>query len=149
MGYIFYSQFFYIYRLFEERCIDIMDSMYKENRSHALLVMNDTAEIWNIVSTPFVFAHENQMYDIVAHICSKKIIAISWRNYLTIHPDQFSLVTFHWYDQFDTWCQRICGNIKIPTWWTAKKCKTKSYVFPSFTATAYEWFFLRDTFYIN
>lgn len=95
MGYIFYSQFFYIYRLFEERCIDIMDSMYKENRSHALLVMNEIAEIWNIVSTPFVFAHENQMYDIVAHICSKDIITISWRNYLTIHPDQFSLVTFH------------------------------------------------------
>ena len=93
MGYIFYSKFFYIYRLFEERCIDIMDRMYKENRSQALLVMSDEAEIWNIVSTPIEFAYQNEMYDIVAHICSKETIDITWHP--TKHLELSCLVTFH------------------------------------------------------
>ena len=97
MGYIFCSTFFYIYRLFEERCIDIMDKMYKEDRFQALVVMSDVAEIWNIVSTPIEFAYHNEMYDIVAHICSRETIDIRWQNDPTKHQekDTICLVTFH------------------------------------------------------
>lgn len=87
--------FFYIYRLFQDRCIGIMDRMYKENKCHALLVMNEEAEIWNIVSTPLQFAYENQMYDIVAHICSREKIILLWFNDLAVHPGILFKVTFH------------------------------------------------------
>lgn len=72
-------------RLFEERCISIMDSMYQEDSQHAIDLMDDEAVVWGIHSSPLTFAYENFMYDVVAHTCSQKYINIKWYNNLA--PD--------------------------------------------------------------
>lgn len=72
-------------RLFEERCISIMDSMYQEDSKHAIDLMDDEANIWGIHSSPLTFAYENFMYNVVAHTCSQKYINIKWYNNLA--PD--------------------------------------------------------------
>ena len=64
-------------RLFEERCISIMDSMYQEDSQHAIDLMDDEAVVWGIHSSPLTFAYENFMYDVVAHTCSQKYMNIS------------------------------------------------------------------------
>eukprot|EP00105_Crassostrea_gigas_P038065 XP_019922213.1 PREDICTED: uncharacterized protein LOC105326905 isoform X5 [Crassostrea gigas] len=72
-------------KLFEERCISIMDSMYQEDSQHAIDLMDDEAVVWGIHSSPLTFAYENFMYDVVAHTCSQKYINIKWYNNLA--PD--------------------------------------------------------------
>lgn len=72
-------------KLFEERCISIMDSIYQEDPKHAVDLMDDEANIWGIHSSPLTFAYENFMYDVVAHTCSQKYINIQWYNDLA--PD--------------------------------------------------------------
>lgn len=76
---------YFLRRLFEQRCIELMDSMYKEDSEHAIDLMDDEAEVWGITSSPLTFAYENFMYDIVAHTCSQKLINKEWYNNLT--PD--------------------------------------------------------------
>lgn len=80
-------------RLFEERCISIMDSMYQEDPKHAIDLMDDEANIWGIHSSPLTFAHENFMYEIVAHTCSQKYINIQWYNDLA--PDLVPFFKVH------------------------------------------------------
>lgn len=70
------------FRLFEQRCIALMDSMYYENTRHAVDLMDDEAVVWGIRSSPLTFAHENCMYEIVAHTCSQKNMNKLWYNYL-------------------------------------------------------------------
>nr|XP_022311635.1 transient receptor potential cation channel subfamily M member 2-like isoform X1 [Crassostrea virginica] len=72
-------------RLFEQRCINIMDRMYKEEPIHAVNAMNDNADIWGIKSSPLNIAYDNFMYDVVAHICSRKYMNKQWYNELA--PD--------------------------------------------------------------
>lgn len=80
-------------RLFEERCISIMDSMYQEDSQHAIDLMDDEAVVWGIHSSPLTFAYENFMYDVVAHTCSQKYMNMQW--YKNLAPDltPFLLVT--------------------------------------------------------
>lgn len=75
----------FLRRLFEQRCIELMDSMYQEDSEHAIDLMDDEADVWGISSSPLTFAYENFMYDIVAHTCSQKLINKEWYNNLT--PD--------------------------------------------------------------
>ncbi|XP_056002346.1 transient receptor potential cation channel subfamily M member 2-like isoform X2 [Ostrea edulis] len=72
-------------KLFEQRCIAIMDRMYEENTDHAIDLMDDDVVIWGITSSPLTFAYENFMYDVVAHTCSQKNMNKQWYNNLA--PD--------------------------------------------------------------
>lgn len=49
-------------RLFEERCLKMMDSMYEEDTQHAIDLMDDEAVVWGIRSSPLTFAYENFIY---------------------------------------------------------------------------------------
>nr|XP_022311230.1 transient receptor potential cation channel subfamily M member 2-like [Crassostrea virginica] len=69
-------------KLFELRCIRIMDEMYKEDTKHAVKAINDEALIWDVKSSPLMIAYENFMYDVVGHICSQKNMNIRWYNKL-------------------------------------------------------------------
>lgn len=73
------------FRIFEKRCIGIMDSMYNENTQHAIELMDDDAVVWGIRSSPLTFAYENFLYDVVAHDCSQKNMNKQWYNNLA--PD--------------------------------------------------------------
>lgn len=72
-------------KIFEKRCIGIMDSMYNENSQHAIELMDDDAVVWGIRSSPLTFAYENFLYDVVAHDCSQKNMNRQWYNNLA--PD--------------------------------------------------------------
>ncbi|XP_052693640.1 transient receptor potential cation channel subfamily M member 2-like [Crassostrea angulata] len=72
-------------KLFEQRCIGIMDSMYEEDSQHAIDLMDDEAVVWGIHSSPLTFAYENFMYDVVAHTCSQKYMNMQW--YKNLAPD--------------------------------------------------------------
>ncbi|XP_061190896.1 transient receptor potential cation channel subfamily M member 8-like [Saccostrea echinata] len=72
-------------KLFEQRCLAIMDRMYEENTKQAIELMDDEASIWGIHSSPLTFAYENFMYDVVAHTCSQKNMNKQWYNNLA--PD--------------------------------------------------------------
>lgn len=81
-------RFIIIFRLFEQRCIRIMDGMYKEDSKHAARAMNDEAMIWGVKTSPLTIAYENFMYEIVAHTCSRKHLNKKWYNRLP--PDLIS-----------------------------------------------------------
>lgn len=72
-------------KLFEQRCISIMDIMFEEDTRNAIDLMDDEAAIWGIHSSPLTFAYENFMYDVVAHTCSQKNMNKQWYN--TLAPD--------------------------------------------------------------
>lgn len=72
-------------KLFEQRCLGIMDRMYEENTKQAIDLMDTEADIWGIHSSPLTFAYENFMYDVVAHTCSQKNMNRQWYNNLA--PD--------------------------------------------------------------
>nr|XP_034319464.1 transient receptor potential cation channel subfamily M member-like 2 [Crassostrea gigas] len=72
-------------KMFERRCIGMMDSMYEEDSKHAINLMDDEAVVWGIYSSPLTFAYENFMYDIVAHTSSQKLMNKQWYNNLA--PD--------------------------------------------------------------
>lgn len=65
-------------RIFEQRCINMMDSMYEENTNLAIGLMDTEANIWGIDSSPLTFAYEHFMYDVVAHTCSQKYMSSKW-----------------------------------------------------------------------
>lgn len=72
-------------KLFEQRCLGMMDSMYEEDTKQAIKLMDDEAIVWGIKSSPLTFAYENVMYDVVAHTCSQKYMNKQWYNKLA--PD--------------------------------------------------------------
>ncbi|XP_062621660.1 transient receptor potential cation channel subfamily M member 2-like [Saccostrea cucullata] len=72
-------------KIFEDRCLAIMDGMYDEDNQKAIDLMDDEAIVWGIKSSPLAFAHENFMYDVVAHTCSQKNMNKRWYNNLA--PD--------------------------------------------------------------
>ncbi|XP_056002361.1 transient receptor potential cation channel subfamily M member-like 2 isoform X2 [Ostrea edulis] len=72
-------------KLFEHRCIAMMDRMYEENTKHAIDLMDHDLSVWGMKSSPLTFAYENFMYDVVAHTCSQKNINKQWYNNLA--PD--------------------------------------------------------------
>ncbi|XP_061190927.1 transient receptor potential cation channel subfamily M member 2-like [Saccostrea echinata] len=72
-------------KMFEDRCLAIMDGMYEEDDKNAIDLMDDDVNVWGIKSSPLTFAHENFMYDIVAHTCSQKNMNKQWYNNLA--PD--------------------------------------------------------------
>lgn len=82
----------HLIRLFEQRCISIMDIMFEEDTRHAIDLMDDEATIWGIHSSPLTFAYENFMYDIVAHTCSQKNINKQWYNSLAPDLKPFMMV---------------------------------------------------------
>lgn len=77
-------------RMFEERCISLMDKTYEENETIAITSLIETRNIWGIRSSPLTFAYENFMYDIIAHPCSQKYMNNQWRK--NQNPDRNSFV---------------------------------------------------------
>lgn len=86
------------FRLFEQRCIALMNSMYNENSIHAIDLMDDDGYVWGIHSSPLAFAHENFMYDVVAHTCSQKNMNKHWYNNLP--PDLGPFIKVNHFSQF-------------------------------------------------
>uniref|UniRef100_K1QH82 Transient receptor potential cation channel subfamily M member 8 n=1 Tax=Magallana gigas TaxID=29159 RepID=K1QH82_MAGGI len=81
-------------KLFEQRCLGIMDRMYDENAEQAIDLMDTEADIWGIHSCPLTFAYENFMYDVVAHTCSQKNMNRQWYNNLAPDLKPFLKVMF-------------------------------------------------------
>uniref|UniRef100_K1PW66 Transient receptor potential cation channel subfamily M member 3 n=1 Tax=Magallana gigas TaxID=29159 RepID=K1PW66_MAGGI len=81
-------------KIFEKRCIGIMDSMYNENTQHAIELMDDDAVVWGIRSSPLTFAYENFLYDVVAHDCSQKNMNRQWYNNLAPDLKLFFMMLF-------------------------------------------------------
>lgn len=70
------------FRLFEERCINLMDRMYEEDAEYATNVMDTGTEVWGIYCSPLDFAYENEMLNVVAHACSRRKMNRQWYNNL-------------------------------------------------------------------
>ena len=70
----------FVFRLFEMRCIKIMDKMYNDYTKQAVDSMDDEAIIWGVKSSPLSIAYENFMYDVVGHTCSRKLMNKQWYN---------------------------------------------------------------------
>lgn len=70
-------KYFYC-RIFEQRCIKIMDRMFEENKERTLDVLDCKTSVWGIKSKPLTFAHENLMYDVIAHTCSQQFMNNKW-----------------------------------------------------------------------
>lgn len=83
------------FRMFEQRCIALMNSMYNENANDAIDLMDDEAHVWGIHSSPLTFAYENFMYDVVAHTCSQKNMNKQWYNGLPPDLKPFLKVNRH------------------------------------------------------
>lgn len=88
------------HRLFQKRCLDLMERMYRESMRDAVDLMDDETDVWGICSTPLTFAYENFMYDIVAHTCSQKNMSRKWYNDLP--PDTWPFI-----------CVRFCLFRKV------------------------------------
>lgn len=80
-------------RMFEERCISLMDKMYEKNETIAITSLTRTANIWGIRSNPLTFAYENFMYDIIAHPCSQKYMNDQWSTIQDPDMNSFFKVT--------------------------------------------------------
>ena len=98
------------FRLFEQRCIRIMDGMYKEDTMHAAKAMKDEAMIWGVKTSPLAIAYENFMYEIVAHTCSRKHLNIKWYNELP--PDLFSFYQVNMVNVIESQCMSMLKNIQ-------------------------------------
>eukprot|EP00105_Crassostrea_gigas_P010048 XP_011425193.2 PREDICTED: transient receptor potential cation channel subfamily M member 2-like [Crassostrea gigas] len=61
-------------KIFEQRCICILDKINDENTKQAIDVLRKCTSVWGICSSPLTFAYENSMYDVLAHTCSKKYV---------------------------------------------------------------------------
>lgn len=72
-------------KLFEQRCLNLMDRMYKAKRELSIYLVDINAEIWGIPSSPMTIALENSMHDILAHISSKKNMNRTWHNTDTLY----------------------------------------------------------------
>lgn len=62
-----------------------MDRMSEDNRNYAIALMETKVDVWGIKSTPLTFAYENDMRDVVAHLCSQRSVSKEWFNGLA--PD--------------------------------------------------------------
>lgn len=72
-------------KLFEKRCIGLMDCMYEENIEYATDLMDTNNEFWGIYCSPLDFAYENEMLNVVAHACSKRNMTRQWNK--NLHPN--------------------------------------------------------------
>lgn len=79
---VIFTYLYVLIRIFEQRCLNMMDKMYEENAKQAIELMNIKASVLGIYSSPITFAYENLMYDVVAHICSQKYMNKKWYNNL-------------------------------------------------------------------
>lgn len=76
---IFVQLYQHIYsRLFELRSIGIIDESFVHDPNKAMDLIDSYADAWQIISSPLAFAHENLIYDVVAHPCSKMVIHRKW-----------------------------------------------------------------------
>lgn len=81
-------------RLFEQRCLTLMDRMSEENRDNTIKLMKTIVHVWGIRSSPQTFAYENDMLDVVAHPCSQRSVRDEWYNDLT--PGILPFMTSAW-----------------------------------------------------
>jgi hypothetical protein len=72
----------------------IMDRLYEEDTRSAIDLMDDVSNVWGIKSSPLTFAHENFLYDVVAHPCSQKNMNRQWYNNLAPDLKPFMKVRF-------------------------------------------------------
>lgn len=61
----------------------MMDALYETDRKVSFKVLNSLETVWEIQARPISFAHEFQMYDIIAHPCSVGLMEKQWYNGLT------------------------------------------------------------------
>lgn len=78
-------EYIFRFRLFEQRCLTLMDKMSDENRENAIELMETIVDVWGISSSPLTFAYENKICNVVAHPCSQKSVRKQWYNDLA--PD--------------------------------------------------------------
>lgn len=79
-------------RLFQQRCVDLMDGMSIENMDLSISLMDTEEDIWGIRSSPLSIAHEHEMYDVVAHTCSVNSINRQWYNNVHLSLKSFPKV---------------------------------------------------------
>lgn len=72
-------------KLFEQRCIALMDRMFEEDRTSAISLMDTSVGIWGFRSSPLTFAYEHNMLGIVSQPCSQKSMREMW--YKKVAPD--------------------------------------------------------------
>lgn len=77
----FWLHFIY-FRWFELQSIDIIEKKFAEDPKEAMRLIDCNAEVWKIESSPLEFAHENFMFDVVAHPCSIRLMNKRWYNNL-------------------------------------------------------------------
>lgn len=77
---LYLNIFFSCFRLFEQRCLTLMDRMSDENIMYAIELMETIVDVWGISSSPLTFAYENDMRDVVAHPCSQSSVIKQWYN---------------------------------------------------------------------
>lgn len=73
---------FIYFRWFELQSIDIIEKKFAEDPKEAMRMIDCNAEVWKIESSPLEFAHENFMFDVVAHPCSIRLMNKRWYNNL-------------------------------------------------------------------
>ncbi|XP_063435664.1 uncharacterized protein LOC134716582 [Mytilus trossulus] len=67
-------------RLFEQRSLKILETLYKEYPSEATKLMTSVFTVWNIDISPLRCAYESEFYDFVAHACSQRCLDKIWYN---------------------------------------------------------------------
>ncbi|XP_048771384.2 transient receptor potential cation channel subfamily M member 8-like isoform X2 [Ostrea edulis] len=70
-------------KMFIKRVLNMMDALYETDRKVSFKVLNSLETVWEIQARPISFAHEFQMYDIIAHPCSVGLMEKQWYNGLT------------------------------------------------------------------
>ncbi|XP_052100114.1 transient receptor potential cation channel subfamily M member 2-like [Mytilus californianus] len=78
-------------RLFEKRALFLMNSLYEEDATRCMSLMNTESRIWGIRVAPVECAFDNGMIDVIGHPCVQRLLnrvwykdtASMWRNWLT------------------------------------------------------------------
>lgn len=60
--------------------------MFGHNPKKAMHLIDSDENAWQIISSPLAFAHENLIYDVVAHPCSKMVTNGKWYNIKQPNP---------------------------------------------------------------
>ncbi|CAG2254472.1 unnamed protein product [Mytilus edulis] len=67
-------------RLFEQRSLKILETLYKKYPSEATNLMTSVFTVWDIDISPLRCAYESEFYDFVAHACSQRCLDKIWYN---------------------------------------------------------------------
>ncbi|VDI44632.1 Hypothetical predicted protein [Mytilus galloprovincialis] len=65
-------------RLFENRALFLMNSLYEENDEGCMSLMNTEDKVWGIHVAPVECAFDNGMIDVVGHPCVQRLLNSVW-----------------------------------------------------------------------